>query len=109
MVDKDECDVLGRSPEECLLFLSQHDTKHFVYHLKITHNSRRGVLDSQWNRCAACSCGFSKPVRAVVDHCHLTGRVRGFLCDRCNRAIGFFKDSPELLQKAIEYLEKHSK
>lgn len=30
--------------------------------------------------------------------------VRGLLCDGCNTALGRFKDSKELLQRAIDYL-----
>lgn len=41
----------------------------------------------------------------MVDHNHSTGRVRGLLCNQCNVAIGLFKDSAELLKKAITYLE----
>lgn len=39
-----------------------------------------------------------------VDHNHETGEVRGLLCHNCNVAIGLMKDSPELLNKAINYL-----
>ncbi len=41
----------------------------------------------------------------VVDHCHKTNKIRGLLCDSCNRAIGLFKDNVELMLKAIEYLQ----
>ena len=41
-----------------------------------------------------------------VDHCHSTGKVRGLLCDSCNRGVGFFKDNEELLFSAIEYLSQ---
>lgn len=43
--------------------------------------------------------------RLVVDHCHTTGVVRGLLCHNCNRALGLFGDSPELLKRASEYLQ----
>lgn len=39
-----------------------------------------------------------------IDHCHTTGKIRGLLCNSCNTGLGCFKDSSELLQKAIEYL-----
>jgi Recombination endonuclease VII len=43
---------------------------------------------------------------ACVDHNHATGEVRGLLCRGCNHGIGCLKDSPKVLQQAIEYLEK---
>lgn len=40
----------------------------------------------------------------VFDHCHKTGRFRGLLCQRCNRAIGLFGDSVETIEAALTYL-----
>lgn len=48
-------------------------------------------------------CGSDK--RLVLDHDHKTGQVRGRLCGTCNSGLGMFRDSPELLVSAIEYLE----
>lgn len=62
-------------------------------------------------KCAVCKVvlDFSvKPdmkIRAVVDHCHSTNKVRGLLCSRCNQALGLFDDDKEKLQGAITYLE----
>lgn len=40
------------------------------------------------------------------DHDHFTGKFRGWLCRRCNLTLGFVKDSVDLLNKMIEYLNK---
>lgn len=43
----------------------------------------------------------------AVDHDHTTGKVRALLCQSCNQMLGFAKDDPNLLKKAIAYLAKH--
>lgn len=47
----------------------------------------------------------NKLIRSLaIDHCHKTKKIRGILCDNCNRGIGHFKENLDLLRKAIEYL-----
>jgi len=46
--------------------------------------------------------------RILFDHCHASGRFRGWLCDRCNRTLGQVKDDTTLLRKMIDYLEQHN-
>jgi hypothetical protein len=54
---------------------------------------------------SACEiCGRKKKLE--VDHCHATGAVRGLLCGRCNKAIGPFKDSEDMMLTAITYLKR---
>jgi hypothetical protein len=43
--------------------------------------------------------------RLATDHCHKTGRIRGLLDWRMNRAIAMFGDDPQLLRSAADYLE----
>lgn len=43
-----------------------------------------------------------------VDHNDESGKVRGLLCGKCNRAIGLLDHSQELLDRAIEYLKTFS-
>jgi hypothetical protein len=40
----------------------------------------------------------------VVDHSHSTNKIRGMLCNHCNRGLGHFKDNPDLLEYARIYL-----
>ena len=42
-----------------------------------------------------------------IDHDHETGKVRGLLCDSCNRGIGCFGDNIEYFLNAIKYLRNN--
>ena len=41
-----------------------------------------------------------------LDHCHKTKKFRGWLCHKCNRAIGNLNDDIGLMKRAVEYLQK---
>ena len=66
----------------------------------------RALQARQGNACAICR----KVTRALcIDHCHVTGRVRGLLCRRCNSALGFYADDQRLLRAALAYLQATTK
>lgn len=66
------------------------------------------LLAAQGHRCAICSADEAAVSgRWVVDHCHKTGRVRGILCNRCNRGIGRLGDDPFRIRVAAAYLAQH--
>lgn len=45
-------------------------------------------------------------VRFCIDHDHETGKVRGMLCDGCNKALGHARDNVEVLEGLITYLKE---
>ena len=71
----------------------------------ITERVYRLMLSEQGGRCAVCG---RKPAtrRLHVDHCHLTGRVRGLLCYLCNHKLIAQHSNPALFRAAAEYLER---
>jgi hypothetical protein len=58
------------------------------------------MLLDQNDRCAVC-----QKVRPLhVDHCHVTGRVRGLVCVVCNTAMGMLGDDADRLQRAADHI-----
>lgn len=69
----------------------------------------RALRIAQEDKCAICgqpeTTRYRGIVRALsVDHDHITGKVRGLLCQKCNLGLGSFADDPLRLLKAIWYL-----
>lgn len=71
--------------------------------------SQYGLTEDQFNtmqkaqdkKCAIC--GVAKVL--CIDHDHKTGRVRKLICHNCNLGIGNFRDNPDLLYLAAQYLK----
>ena len=61
------------------------------------------MLARQGGACAICH----RKSRQVlcVDHCHVSAKVRGLLCGKCNSGLGFFDENPSLMRTATAYLE----
>jgi len=74
----------------------------------ITQAQYDEMLEKQNGKCAICNNPDEVEDRKLaIDHCHTTGRIRGLLCGKCNRGLGFiFKDNPDLLLKAISYFSE---
>ncbi len=60
--------------------------------------------------CECCGIEFATKelplARRNIDHCHVTGAVRGAICSRCNTVLGLVKDSGETLSYLTEYVEE---
>lgn len=80
-------------------------------HLKTNHgitlSDYDAMLERQGGGCAICG-DTPPPGRSFhVDHNHETDRLRELLCERCNPGLGSFRDDPELLRAAADYLDRH--
>lgn len=73
-----------------------------------------GVSETQYQEqyrlqdgvCAICK-NIPDRRRLDVDHCHKTGKIRGLLCQKCNRGLGNFGDSLLTLISAVKYAHQH--
>jgi hypothetical protein len=64
-------------------------------------------LLTEYPACAICRMPWDEEVRPRIDHCHVTKKNGGLLCDRCNLGLGSFRDDVVRLAAAIEYVKKH--
>lgn len=72
----------------------------------VEHGTYDQMLTAQEGKCAICR--TNEPGtgigRFAIDHCHTSGKVRGLLCSNCNRGLGYFKDDPARIRRAIDYV-----
>lgn len=75
----------------------------------ITKDEYWRIFELQRRKCKVCGKegnphkNSNRPL--VVDHSHVTGKVRGLLCRNCNSGIGLLQDNVKILKNAVKYLE----
>jgi len=68
-------------------------------------NTYENLVTEHGEVCQICSVGPAGPgLHLAIGHDHVTGNIRGLLCNSCNIALGNFGDDPERLASAINYL-----
>jgi len=84
--------------------------RHLRRNYGITLAEFNRMVLAQGSKCACC--GTDKPGgkhnQWCVDHDHVTGAVRELLCKDCNIVLGIIEDSPEHLQRLLQYIIKHN-
>lgn len=89
-------------------YRKRHPEKRRENHLKSKFNlsleQERQLLEAQGGGCAICG---ERPANKSldIDHDHITGAIRGMLCNKHNQALGLFKDNPAHLRRAADYLD----
>lgn len=72
----------------------------------ITNEHYVELIYSQRNKCKICEKSANGKTLSI-DHSHVTGKVRGLLCNNCNTAIGLFKEDINVMLNAIKYLQEY--
>jgi hypothetical protein len=78
----------------------------------MTEADYANLLISQSGKCAVCWEPFDeryKGTSASLDHDHETDKLRELVHNNCNCVLGYADDRVDILEKAIEYLKKHSR
>ena len=82
----------------------KHYPKYTLKHTYgITVEQFKSLLILQNNKCGICEKEFKKI--PCIDHNHKTGKIRGVLCSSCNSGLGSLGDSPEIINRAINWLQ----
>ncbi len=89
----------------------KNKTRLLKKYFNLSFEDYQKMVRQQSNKCAIC--GDKERIKRngnkmelAIDHSHRTGKVRGLLCQRCNRGLGLFKEDILRLQNAIKYLKK---
>lgn len=72
----------------------------YAYGLSIEAHAQ--LMEKAKNSCEICH----SSAKICIDHDHKTGKIRGILCDLCNKGLGLFSDNAQFLSRAIRYLEE---
>jgi len=72
----------------------------------ITVQERSKMIEDQDFKCAICGIKFGDNNwdKACIDHDHVTNKIRGILCHRCNVMLGLARDNKTILQSSLDYL-----
>lgn len=77
----------------------KRENRHRAYSHMICEKELKKIKE-EVKECVICG---SKE-KLVIDHDHKTNKIRGMLCNHCNRGLGHFRDDPMLLEFAAQYL-----
>lgn len=77
--------------------------RNLKYRYGITTEQYEIIYVRQNGCCAICA---TPSDRLVVDHNHANKELRGLLCQKCNKGLGLFNDSPAQLRAAASYLRE---
>lgn len=85
----------------CKVCVPDNESGHRMVRYGLSKSDCNALLEKQGGHCALCD----RTKNLIVDHCHKTETVRGFLCNRCNIALGAF-ERDGWVELATKYLQR---
>lgn len=77
------------------------------YYYGISLEAYQDIVNKNNGKCYICN-EFPSHRKLFIDHCHISNKIRGALCSKCNTILGFCNDKIEILKSAIKYLKKEN-
>ena len=100
-----ECKHCGT--EHTLRGLACRVCKDGLYRYGMDRTQQVKLLETQDFKCKLCSIEvelFQGPRGGMIDHNHITGEVRGVLCNRCNTIVGSLENHVDA-EKVFAYID----
>ena len=111
-IDKTAAERSGKSRRSQLPLDVRRNISHLKRTFGLTPEQFQQMIESQNRKCDLCNREFVYTPHIDHDHSCCPGKkscgkcIRSLLCHNCNTALGNLQDSPELLRKAADYIEK---
>lgn len=101
-------------PEKRETIARQQRVRHLLRKYGITPEKYNAMLEKQHGVCAICKAADNgrtrdgrSPLPFMVDHDHVTGKVRGLLCAACNFLVGLLEANSLRYEAAKKYLAEY--
>ena len=109
--NRDRLALYARNRHRRLMQIPSYKARLAAYRLKkeygLSLDEYKKLAEAQKGKCAICLCPPSGRWKVlVVDHDHITGQIRGLLCESCNQMLGLAKDQIDYFCYAILYLNR---
>lgn len=82
----------ARAERERVARWAASNKPHITEYMRTVVKPRRyGLSHEEYQAFLARPCGICGAPSTTLDHCHSSGRVRGGLCQACNRRLGVYE------------------
>lgn len=92
--------------DKCKACTKQYMLERSLAKLGLSLEEYQTMVEQHSNLCGICYTEELSGAGLCIDHDHSNNKVRGLLCNRCNRGLGLLGDGMESIKAVVAYLEK---